>query len=497
MYIVNKEQMYSSDRYTTEVIGIDEAILMENAGQKMADEIVKLIPNSSSVTVFCGVGNNGGDGFVVARRLNQLGFNVNVVVVGDASRYKNSAYNNFKIYKNLGYNVFSYDSIDFSFFNVDVIVDAIFGIGFRGDISANFSDVILKINSSKAKVFSLDIPSGVYCDSNTPCNVAVKADYTLTVSFFKDSAFLYPARLNYGQIFLIDAGIVLNKSEIGSVKRLWGYSNFKNTFPKRRLNTNKSMEGKILIVGGSRNMVGALILATKSCFEAGAGLVFVATPEVVRAYVINNVFEATYIDCCEELGFLTDFNIDKNIDVLACGPGLGRKDVTRAVVKKAIGLNVPVVLDADALYFLDNELLNAIKNRKFPTVLTPHVGEMARLCNCSAEYIENNRFSISKTKAVDWGAYIVLKGPNTVISTPSGTQIVNTSGNSGLSKGGTGDVLTGIISAFMAKHKNIEHAILNAVYMHGRVSELLVAEKLETNNTVNATKLIANFSRFI
>ena len=122
---------------------------------------------------------------------------------------------------------------------------------------------------------------------------------------------------------------------------------------------------------------------------------------------------------------------------------------------------------------------------------------MARLCGCSVEYIENNRFSISKTKAVDWGAYIVLKGPNTVISTPSGTQVVNTSGNSGLSKGGTGDVLTGIIAAFIAKHKNIENAILNAVYVHGKVSEILVEEKSETNNTLNATKLIANFNKFI
>ncbi len=475
MYILTKEEVQKAEEFTIKNIGISELILMENAGQKMVDELTKLFSTDKKISIFCGSGNNGGDGFVVARKLYILGYFVNLIILVDEAKIKNSAYVNFQICKNLKINILSYkNDLEEIFINSDVIVDAIFGIGFKGSLKSPFDEIINKINLSKAKVVSLDIPSGVYANENKPAFGAVIADYTFTVSFLKRSCVLYPSKKNYGKIVVVESNIVT--FDLDAAKS-WTAKNFQNTFIKRHADTNKSKEGKVLIVGGSDYMPGAVILTSKACFNAGAGLVVVATTSKVKDNLTGRFLEPTYVKTKEKDGVLIDFELDETVNAVACGPGLSRNSNTKNVVKKCIQSKLPIILDADALFFLDDELINLIKKRKAQTVLTPHNKEMARLCNSSVDEIEDERFLISKQKAKEWKVHLVLKGPHTIVTTPNAEQFVNFSGNAGLAKGGSGDVLTGIMSAYISKYKNFQHAVSNSVYLHGKIADFLLNDR--------------------
>ena len=406
MYILTKEQMYRADRFTSEHIGIKEEILMENAGQKMADKIVSFLKKKDKIGIFCGNNNNAGDGFVVARKLKIFGYLVYIVFLGDETKLKGAAFLNFSICKKIGVDFLDYsENLKF-----DVVVDAMFGIGFKGEFSFPYDVAAKKINSMDSFVISLDVPSGVYADENITAKDAVVADLTLVVSFLKRSCFLYPAKKNYGNISIVDANIFLDEETLGSCGITWGEKEFKKTLLKKEEDTNKSKEGKVLLVGGSDGMPGSISMSLKAALESGAGLLEVATTKEVRRSLSSNVLEVMFSKVEEETGCLKDFEIRKDVDVLACGPGLSRNEFSRNIVEKAILSNFLLVLDADALYFLDDVLLNMIKNRKNPTVLAPHEGEMARLCRLEYEEIKNNRFSISKLKATKWGVYLVLKG---------------------------------------------------------------------------------------
>ena len=492
MYVLTKEEIKRADFYTINDIGIKEEVLMENAGQKMAEKIAEVLKNdlTKKISVFCGSGNNAGDGFVVARRLNNLGFFVEIFLATDKKKLKNAAALNFSVCQNLNIKIYEKEEdIEKILVRSNLIVDALFGISFRGELSSFFSKITKKINDSKKFVVSLDVPSGVYADFNIPDYNAVKANLTLTVSFFKQSCFLYPSKLNYGKIVLVDADVLFSFEQIDNLKRVWTKKDFEKTRPIKKEQTNKKKEGQVLIVGASNNMPGSIGLATKACVEAGAGLTFVATTNFVKNILANHVLEATYLKTEEEDGFLKDLEINRNFDVAACGIGLARKSFSKNVVKKVALLNSPVIFDADAFFFFDDEILNIIKNRKHPTILTPHSFEMAKICGCDETEVSNNRFLIAKQKAKELNSYIVLKGPFTLTTTPNLEQFVNCSGNSGLAKGGSGDVLLGIIAYFVAKEKDTKTAVLNAVYAHGRVCDLLL-EKGETKNTITPTKIV-------
>ena len=366
-----------------------------------------------------------------------------------------------------------------------------FGIGFKGELQYPYDEVVEKINNSNSFIISLDIPTGVYADFNITSKISIKADLTLTVSFYKKSAFLYPAKLCYGKIVLVDANIVLDEDMKEFCSKVYLEEDFKNSFPKKEENTNKSKEGKVLLIGGSNNMPGSISLTAKACYNSGVGLCEVATTKEVKKSLANHILEVTFAKTYEKDGVLKDFDVSKKIDVVACGPGLSRNNITKEVVKKAILLDLPLVLDADALYFLDDKLLNLIKNKKSPTILTPHESEMARFCGVSCEEVFNNRFLISKEKAKEFLVYIVLKGPNTIVTTKEGKQFVNRTGGVGLSKGGSGDVLTGIIASFLSRSKDVENAICNAVYIHGKVCDFLISQN-ENENTITPSKLIDN-----
>ena len=493
MIIFNKKEAYAADEHTINSLGIPSEMLMENAGQAICHKILEFVKPSDTISVFCGRGNNGGDGIVVARRLENLNFNVNLVLLADPSEYKNAALYHMNLYLKHGYDFVKYSSsVDNIIQQSTIIIDAMFGIGFRGEISPEYDQIFYKINQSNAKIIAIDIPSGVSADGEVSKN-AIRADWTLTISFPKISAFLYPSKLNYGKLTVVDAAIIYDKKEKTQLKQTWGKSDFFSTLASPAPNANKGTNKSALVISGSDQMPGAAILCAKACFSAGIGLLKLATTQNVKNHIIAHLPEATYTKCFEEKGTLCDFELPEKVDIIACGPGISRNFCARDVVKKTILSDLPIVLDADALYFLDSQLIKLLKKRKSPSILTPHAGEMARLCGVKSDEIEQNRFEISKQKAMELNCFLVLKGPNTILSTPDGNQFVNQSGNQSLAKAGTGDVLTGIITAFVASHGHIQQAISNAIYAHGRSADLLVESKKDTR-CVLATSVIENLS---
>lgn len=482
MLILSKEQMEGADLYCKNKLGLFDEILMENAGQAFLSNLNRKLKVDDKISVLCGRGNNGGDGIVLARRLKQNGFNVRLIFVDGVDNFSKAASYHFSVYCKCG---FDYEIFDFSddsiFDDSDFIVDAIYGIGFHGEPDDEKVKIFEKINFSPAKVVSLDVPSGI-CADKACFKSAVKADFTFLVSHLKRSLFLLPARLNYGKIYVADAGVVCSPDVAKNCAKTWGMSDFKKTFVFKDSFASKWSSGIALIIGGSDNMIGAVILAAKACLGSGIGLLKLAVPNSLKSSLAVSVLEATYVESVEKNGALADLKISNGFDVVAAGPGLSRSESVANVVEKVVKVQSPIVLDADALSFLNDEVLSLVKNRKFFTVLTPHVKEMARICGCGVEYVKQNRFDLSKQKAAEWNCFIVLKGPNTLITTPSGLQFVNLSGNEGLAKGGTGDVLTGIISAMVAKCSNSSDetefvtAICNAVFVHGLCSNMLVEE---------------------
>jgi len=272
---------------------------------------------------------------------------------------------------------------------------------------------------------------------------------------------------------------------VDSIRKVWGFI----PLPKRQKNSHKGTYGKGLVVGGSSRMSGAIVMTAKAALRSGIGLLTMAIPECIHHTCASHLLEAMYIPCSSTNGYFTgDIPFHEvDFDVIAIGPGIGRTDSIKRVVEDAFQQNVPIIIDADGLFHFNKELA---KMRTAPTIITPHPGEMARLGGTSIQFVEENRFSVSRQFAMENNVYVVLKGPYTIVTTPAGDQFVNTTGNPALAKGGSGDVLTGIILALIKQAATIQEAISNAVYIHGRTADILVDENHHTNMDVVATDII-------
>lgn len=488
MFILTKEQAENADKYSQEGLGLYGEMLMENAGQAFSIALANHIKLNSKhrFHIFCGRGNNGGDGIVLARRLKQLGHKTRLIFVDGVDDFSAAAAYHFKVYCNCGFDYELFNLDDETVFNESnnnniIIIDAIFGTGFHGEPNDQKAQIFKKINSSAATVVSLDVPSGV-CVDEGHFKAAIKADLTLCVSQLKLSAFLMPASLNYGKIVVVEAGVVCSPEVARSCMKTWGLAEFKKTYVFKNSRANKWSGGRALFVGGHNTMPGAVILAAKACLGSGVGLLKLAVLNSLKNIIVANVPEATYANVQEKEGALSNFELSDGLDVVAAGPGLSRAACVRNVVIKVVEAQSAIVLDADALSFFDEEMFSLVKKRKFPTVLTPHEREMARLCGCSADFVASHRLELAKEKAMEWNCFLVLKGANTITTTPSGMQFVNLSGNEGLAKGGTGDLLTGIVCAMVAQclgSKNeleVANAVCNAVFIHGLCANLLVKQ---------------------
>lgn len=493
LQVVTANEMYEIDRFTMGEIGLPGVLLMENAGQAFVQKALDHLNQSQKIAVLIGTGNNGGDGFVIARVLKGLGFHADAYLIVEEEKVKGDALFHFETFRSSGYEVMPL--CDLSCLEAyDVIIDAMLGIGIKGEIKSPYREVIEACNELNNFKISVDIPSGVPADGSQSFNLAFKADVTITLQHPKLSAFTYPAREFYGmRLEVVPIGIPPKATQavVKLERKCWTEKEVSQTLTNRSPSSHKGTHGKGLVIGGSLPMTGAPVMTTRAVLRAGGGLTTLAIPDVIHSIVASQIVEAMFSPWKAVNGhFSGELGTDvSRFDAVAFGPGVGRENGGEKILSTLLdNMKTPLIVDADGLFYLA-KLKEKLKQRSYPTIITPHTGEFARLTGYSSTEVENNRFELSRQFAIEFGVYIVLKGPYSIVTTPTGSQFVNTSGNAALAKGGTGDVLTGIILAFVMNHSNIQEAVSNAVFAHGKAADVLVANDHSVQDVI-ATDVI-------
>jgi hydroxyethylthiazole kinase-like uncharacterized protein yjeF len=502
MRLVVSEQMRKIDKITIEKIGIPGLELMEKAGlgsalvgKKILDEKVK----GKKVIIFCGKGNNGGDGFVVGRYLSKWGAKVEFYLLGKKEEVKGDALANLKKVISLKLTikqVFREKELPAEL-KADLIVDAIFGTGFKGKATGLEEKVIQVINSSRIKVLSIDIPSGLEADTGSVEGICVKADYTPTMGLPKIGQFFFPGKSFCGKVEVIDIGVPQKVIEDQKFNlNLITEEEVKNIIPRRPGDAHKGTCGKVLLIAGSTGMTGAATLASLSCLKAGAGMSILGIPKSLNEIMeikLTEVMTKPLPDVKKRgalalRGLGEIMQVLKWADCVALGPGLGQHFETIELVRKLVTkVELPMVIDADGLNAIarDSSILN---QTKAPLILTPHIGELSRLINVPIDEIEKNRMKYARESVNKFNCVLVFKGAPTIIGEPEGQVYVNPTGNAGMATAGSGDVLTGIIVGLLAqmiflKDQDIKKSMLECalagVYIHGLCGDLAKEEKGE------------------
>lgn len=480
-------------------IGTKFLALMEKAGSGCADLIMEeYAPDGGPVTVVCGSGKNGGDGFVIARKLLRAGYDVCAVLAFGEPKAAD-AVENFRRANDLAVPMFSWGApeAEEAVKTAQVLVDCMFGIGFRGAANELQSEVFSAMNEAPGDTVSIDVPSGVVTDTGEVLGTAVKADRTIAISTLKPLHVLYPAREYCGEIRILDIGLLPGSYE-AVTPRLHTLDGEEAAalLPARSRTAHKNDAGHILSLCGSYRMPGAACLCANAALRAGAGLVTAAYPESAYPAVSSHLTEAMSLPLpaaedgtlsVDSLPVLKAF-LDR-ATVLVAGCGLGQSDDVRAVLTELLKtFEGPALLDADALNNLAGDL-PVLKERTAPTVLTPHPGEMARLTGKPVSELLTDRVSAAKTFADEYGVTVLLKGPDTVIASCDSEEIfVNATGNEGLAKGGSGDTLSGILGALLAQGTAPFEAAAAAAYYHGKAAEYAALDR--ALRSILATDLI-------
>ena len=488
MRILNAAQMREADRYTIEEIGIPSLVLMENAGRQVvaAMEAAYEARLEGRVAVLCGRGNNGGDGFVVARTLIQRGIDAAVFVIGSVADVRGDARTNLDILGRLGVTVVEIgdeQSWELHFSEISqctLIVDAIFGTGLTSPLGGMMETVVADVNASGIPIVAIDLPSGLSADTPNPIGDCIDASMTVTLAAPKLPLVLPPGEAHAGDVVIADIGVPSNVIEglEGPRIDLLTPEQLRPLVGPRAPDSHKGDYGRVTVIAGSRGKTGAAHLSAMGALRSGAGLVTVATPGCCLPIVAAMAPEYMTEPLPEgKDGSLSAAAVDAVLalqhDVIACGPGLGRDAGVASFVSTLIDrATVPLVLDADALTVLadDPAILEGREDREI--IITPHPGEMARLIGSSVDDVQGNRIEVAGNFAATHRVYVVLKGHRTIIATPEGHIFINPTGNAGLATGGTGDVLTGMIAAWLAQLLDAEAACRLAVFTHGAAGDL-------------------------
>ena len=506
MKVLKSCEMSKIDSLTINETGINSLVLMENAGRTSTEIILSKFPDKKRFLIIAGSGNNGGDGLVVARYLKLCGKEVNVFILAKGEE-KLSEDNraNLNVLKNIcGSPKFiteeNVDLLEDYLKDTDVIVDAIFGTGFKPPVKGYREEVIKLINRYKYKynkiIVSIDIPSGLSTDTGKIDGAYIEADITITFAYPKLAHILFPASLKCGEVYVVD--ISIDRKYADDIKR--ELLTFKNiTLPKRERDSHKYSYGHTLIIGGSKGKTGAVIMSAKSSSTIGSGLVSVVIPSS-----LNDIFEVSLIEemsiPVEDRGDGT-FSKDAFYQIkdivengkytsIALGMGMSVSEDTRELVKLILkNINLPIVLDADGInsLVLNEDFKDILKARDGKTVLTPHIGEMARLTGLKTKDILDNMEDIGKNFAEETKSVVILKGSRTVIATPEGEIFYSTRGSEGMATAGTGDVLSGIVASLIYRLGVVEGAKAG-VFIHGIAGE--VATERKHRESVKATDLI-------
>lgn len=446
--------------------------LMERAGAAVAEAILRRFPDARRVSVWCGGGNNGGDGLVVARLLHEAGREVGAVLLAEESRLRGDPAENLRRAREAGVRFTDSDG------PADVVVDALFGTGFSGAPRREAAEAIETINGSGAPVVAVDVPSGVDASTGEVAGAAVEADVTVTFHGRKLGLAIAPGRFHAGEVEVAGIGLVHDRT----LHRRAG-PEILGLVPRKGPRDNKYSAGSVVVVGGSTGYTGAACLAAEAALRAGAGIVFACVPASLNQVFEQRLLEVVTRPCADDgTGRLVAeaapavTELAARAGAVALGPGLGRSEGTRDLVRLLLErLELPVVVDADALFALAGHL-EWVFARDAPTVLTPHAGELGRLLGRKSARVDAQRLDAVQAAADETGAVVLLKGADTLVAAPGHGVIVSDLGNPGLATAGSGDVLTGALAAFLAKGMEPQLAAAAAASAQG-VAATLAAER--------------------
>lgn len=491
MKVATAAQMRELDRRAIEEYGLPGVALMENAGREVARKVEEILGGAAGrkICIFAGKGNNGGDGFVAARHLAGGGAQVTVFLAGGPEGIGGDARTNLDTLVKAGADLCplsgprDLDKAALAATLADCLVDALLGTGFRGEVGGDLAEMVKIINTAGKPVVAVDIPTGIDADSGQVRGVAVRAGHTVTFALPKPGLLLQPgadcagdvtvAGIGFPQRLLAEAALTQNAVTAADIRAL---------LPARRPWAHKGTSGRAIVVAGSPGLTGAAALAATAALRAGAGLVTLGVAESLQPLMAVKLTEVMTKALPEtttgSLGLAAVQPVAElaaAADVLAVGPGLGRDAETAAAVREIIRtVACPLVIDADALNALSGHA-EVLQEAAALPVLTPHPGELARLTGLPVAAINADRLAVAREVAARFAAIVVLKGAATVIAYPDGEAFINTTGNAGLATGGTGDVLTGVIAAFIAQGLTSHDAAVAGVYIHGLAGNLAAA----------------------
>ncbi|WP_379968735.1 NAD(P)H-hydrate dehydratase [Ectobacillus sp. sgz5001026] len=452
--------------------GLTLQTLMENAGRSLFEAITNVINKHDSICIVAGTGNNGGDGIVLTRYLKMHGYNASLCLPIGKPKTE-PALDHLQYYEECGYQVDEWSRSN----KYDVIIDALLGVGARYGLHGTLQEVVQWANQAISLRIAVDIPTGLTADSGYVDN-AFCASYTFCLHGLKPSVFLEPSSSYYGAWKSVDIGL----PQTGRWK-VWTEEDVNQSTSVRSPYSHKGTYGTGLLVAGSDEMPGSAMLAALGAMRSGIGKLTVATTKFTTSVLTPRVPEATY--WTEGLQRIANGNLSSSFRAAAIGPGIEDRVLVEQAVTTLLTMNIPVVLDAGALNKRTYPL------RSHVTVVTPHPGEFSRMIDMKVIDIQANRITFASEYAKKHGVIVVLKGAYTVIAYPDGSGVINTTGNSGLAKGGTGDTLTGMLLAFLCTYENPQKAISNAVYIHGLCADEWTVDRAE------ATMLASDISNML
>lgn len=486
--VFTADEMRRVDRRAVRELGIPGATLMENAGRGAAARIQAALPELGlprrgvRVAVVCGKGGNAGDGFVVARWLKRAGHRVDVLLLGSPQALKGDPALKLQEMERRGLRARVVEgdaALGRALLAAQLVVDAVLGTGSRGAPTPPVAGAIERINASGRPVVALDIPSGLSADGDAPPGPVVRAVLTPTFAGLKRGLVAGPGVALAGRVVVVDIGVPRAEVERGVTTFLSEPADVARHFPPRPRETHKGSYGHLLVVAGSVGKTGAAALAARAAMRAGAGLVTVATAAsaqpVVAALLLEAMTEPVAETAARTIGLkararLNDLATQR--DAVTLGPGLGLDEDTQALARDLVFECVrPMVVDADALTALSGHL-DRLRVAPAGRCLTPHPGEMARMLGTTVAEIQRDRIGAVRQFATAWQTPLVLKGATSVIGAPDGTVLLNPTGNPGMASGGTGDVLSGILGAFLARGLEGPAALVAAVYLHGLAGDV-------------------------
>lgn len=493
MKVVTAEIMRLLELRTMDQFGVTGLSLMEKAGRGCAEAIIERfgqLPNHRAV-ILAGKGNNGGDGFVIARLLGEQGWRVTALVLARPDEIRGDARSNLDLLRDIPVIFINAEeqlaSHEGEVNGATVIIDALFGTGLRSPVGGVFAEAVRMVNSTGRPVVSVDIPSGIDSSTGKVLGCAVQAEMTVTFALAKLGHILYPGAEYTGELKVVDIGIPREITDEAEGYEFVDAPAAGSLLKRRRRSAHKGDGGHCLIVAGSTGKTGAAAMAANGAVRSGAGLVTMAVPSSLNAILAAKTTEVMTIPLPDEgNGFLSG-DAGKAIEealtgkaVVAIGPGISwRPDTARLIRELSVSITLPMVIDADGLNAVSEEPDLLLKKKSAVMILTPHPGEMSRLTGLSVPQVEADRIGTARGFAVKYGVWLILKGARTVIAAPDGSVAINGSGNPGMASGGMGDVLTGVLAALIAQRYDPFAACRLGVFIHGLAADLVAAEKGE------------------